>query len=336
MKKQWIKNGHRLINDHKRILAEACPCLAWVTTFKRRDNNPVPPLSASDDAIEWTSYYIDGYDDAQANDIAYNGSVWVAGGSPFGLAYSLNGIDWIRATSIISSIDAVAWNGSYFLAVLSGSKIKLFSEDGINWTYTYSDIYTYFTQLYWDGTSWFGTGYYAGTKLYKSSDGINWTTISTPFDASNKGNHGIAFNGSLYVLVGTGYEDSGIKYCHATSPDGINWTPRSNPVHATIANGIGWNGNLWVSTHPGHLCSSPDGINWTDRENTYLIDRVDVVWNGKLWAVCGNGTNTGTNKHNLLISPDGVNWTKILLPGSIVATGIASTTAPNLYPPIGV
>ena len=69
------------------------------------------------------------------NAIAWNGSKWVAGGTGSNaLAYSYDGVTWYQSSfSGMTQCNGLTWNGSYWLAVGQGSSSLAYSQDGINW-----------------------------------------------------------------------------------------------------------------------------------------------------------------------------------------------------------
>ena len=71
--------------------------------------------------------------------IAWNGSIWIAGGNGTtnSLAYSLNGITWVglgRTVFTSTSVcRAVCWNGVRWVAVSNAANRMAYSQDGLTW-----------------------------------------------------------------------------------------------------------------------------------------------------------------------------------------------------------
>ena len=67
--------------------------------------------------------------------VAWNGSLWVAGG--FGtnvLGYSYDGINWTASSGTLPGVGrSLAWNGTLWIVGGSGGNQLLYSYDGINW-----------------------------------------------------------------------------------------------------------------------------------------------------------------------------------------------------------
>jgi len=139
-------------------------------------------------------------------------------------------------------------------------------------------------------------------SLCYSTNGINWVGLGKTIFSTQC--NGAAYNGSLFVAVG-----SGTSHSIATSPDGINWTGRGNTIFSTQGNTVAWNGSLFVAVGSGtshSIATSPDGINWTGRGNTIFSTQGNTVaWNGIQWVAGGSGTNT------LAYSSNGIDWTGV-------------------------
>jgi hypothetical protein len=258
------------------------------------------------------------------------------------LAYSFNGISWIGlGTSVFTSFGySVAWNGSLWVAVGSGSGGATIatSPNGINWT-ARSSQWTPGTlaakAVAWNGSLWVAGG--QGTtvpNLATSPDGITWTSRSSGLGTT--GAVAVAWNGWMWVAVGgTGSISDTIVYSY----DGINWIGAGSPFdNFDGGGGVAWNGSLWVAVGGGSshtIATSPDGINWTGRGRTIFTGRGEgVAWNGSLWVVTGQGgvtLGTSSNGINWVVAPSpptfsysgyGVAWN-----GSVwVATGREGTT----------
>jgi hypothetical protein len=79
----------------------------------------------------------------------------------------------------------------------------------------------------------------------------------------------------MWVVGGTGGATI------ATSPDGITWTARANPLNENVR-GIGWHQGVWIAAGTGSgfaVATSEDGITWTGRSSP-LGNGWDVRWGG--------------------------------------------------------
>jgi len=263
--------------------------------------------------------------------IAWNGKIWVAvgNGNEYSIAYSYDGITWTGVTGSTPNIFyngcGVTWNGTIWVAVGGGTNMIAYSSDGINWTGVTGWLVFFSSgrRVAWGGSNLPHTITFprnltlaggSGTNSIASSpDGINWTRVDNSLNQCN----GIAWNGTIWVAVGTGKSGKGpIAYSYDGSN---NWTDTSSNVF-TIGNGIAWNGKIWVavgsgSSTRGSIAYSYDGITWTDVSGSYNILTIgrNVAWNGKIWVAVGKG---GT--HSIANSFDGINW-----------VGVTSTFLPN-------
>jgi hypothetical protein len=128
--------------------------------------------------------------------IAWSGTVWVAVGNGInvngsivnGTAYSYDGLNWSRATSLITRGRSVVWNGSVFGVIGDPYNVISFSKDGILWNSTsFSPFNGETKSVLWAGDKWII--FAAGTPTMKYSyDGKRWiNTDSTVFTTAMGG-----------------------------------------------------------------------------------------------------------------------------------------------------
>ena len=100
--------------------------------------------------------------------VATNGSLYVAGGR--GLATSVDGISWLRYTgsTLINQVNDIGFNGLQFVAV--GQDGIATSPDGLTWLNQLSTVQP--KQVTWDGIQWLAA---AQSSIYFSKDGASWT-----------------------------------------------------------------------------------------------------------------------------------------------------------------
>lgn len=104
------------------------------------------------------------------------------------------------------------------------------------------------------GTFAFGGGVYLGAlnaaQMARSTDGINWSIVSSPAIASAAK---MEFGGGVFAYVRSSSDQL------YTSPDGLSWTPRTLPSSATWG-GIGYGNSTWIVTNgAGGTARSLDG-----------------------------------------------------------------------------
>ena len=161
--------------------------------------------------------------------IAYNGSVWLAGGSyvigtmMFPLALSTDGIYWTGlsvTTAILNECYALCWNGSLWLA---------------------------------------GGNYNGSARILYSIDGNVWS-IANLNGSITTSVRSIAWNGT--VLIAGGYDANSLANTLAYSYDGIDWLATMSPVFPSLCNGIMWDGITWQAVGQGGIATSLDGLTW--------------------------------------------------------------------------
>ena len=260
----------------------------------------------------------------------------VATDSEGGIIYSYDGITWntnSAATAVVGTCKAVAWNGSYWMAVGDGVGTTPLatiatSPDGINWTSQTDSILGSGRAVAWNGSIWVAVG----SGIIFSSDGVNWTPAANdPFSPNPK--NGVAWNGRYWVVVGNGITST---QAIATSPDGLNWTLRSSPFdyivgrNPGIVNTIAWNGTVWAAGGefaqgpvgdplPTSIAISTDGITWSQGSNVPPVTITSIAWNGIKWLAFTPASNQVITS----MMANGSVWGTMLLTG---ATGLSSVT----------
>lgn len=139
-----------------------------------------------------------------------------------------------------------------------------------------------------------------------SSDGVNWETPTQISSMEWHGADSIAYNGSLYVLIG----DDRIT----TSTDLITWT---TPVYDANMSSHRWlcltykSGNFIAISTDGYISTSSNGTTWTTPTANANLGN-DKVWrsiatNGSKFVLLGNEGYIST-------STDGTTWTAATQP----------------------
>ena len=278
--------------------------------------NGTNQMAYSYDGISWTaSSSGNSIFNATCNSVAWNGIIWLAGGSENGgtsptnrIAYSTDGITWTASSSgnaIFTLRGSVfAWNGTRWVAGGYGTNQVAYSSDGITWTASASGnalLTASCTALAWNGSIWVAGG--NGSSVIYSYDGINWTASTSGSALFSTQTFKVACNNIRFVITGQGTNTL------AYSSDGITWTASSSANSLfTTCNAIAWNGALWVVGGSGtnRIAYSSDGITWTASTsgNTIFTSACySIVWNGSRWIAGGDTPN------RLAYSSDGITWT---------------------------
>ena len=270
-------------------------------------------LNSSDGGNNWSNVASNGFSDG-AYGIAYNETMWVAGGDDVAtIKYSYDGIYWNDASANIGYVYGVAWGNNMWLAFgysdsgTYGTTIK-YSYDGITWNDVTSGSFPTDTPFggYWNGKMWVAVGSHSdgGAGIKYSYDGLIWNT-ATYHDAKTGGNQqtSVTWNGSIWVSNGSFF-----LYSH----DGINWYD-CNYTDNGPGWAVAWNGHMFLTgfndtTTYVSLQYSYDGINWYEWGILNGLHTVfGITWNGSLWVI--SSAYGGSDVINLYYSSDGFTWT---------------------------
>ena len=232
-----------------------------------------------------------------ANNIAWNGNVWVGvgqGGNT--LAYSPDGFTWFGLGNTVFNGwgNSLAWNGVFWVAVGYGANTLAYSTDGVQWIGLGSSTFTGSGNgVNWNGTMWVATGSGANTMAY-SMDALNWTGLGRSTFAIQGNDVASNIQGTMWVAAGQSSTVSGIGNVLSWSTDGINWNkPTGNVwslqnIFSLSGTSVTHNGRYWIATGIGgnSVAYSPDGNCWTGEGTSvfnYYANR--VVWNQGLGSV---------------------------------------------------
>ena len=259
------------------------------------------------------------------NDIAYNGTTWIAVGSNTSginsIKYTVNpSAGWLNAIipsgSGLYGVNTVKWSGSYWLAGTSLYSMNLLiSYDGINWSDASFPLNTQMDSLNaltWNGYNWvaLGTNSNRGdapfTNIkYTNANGV-WQSATSNTTFSGFGSD-IATNGRIWVAVGSGI----VTMMYSSNSPPSTWTPTNSPRLLT-ANCVAWNGDKFVvggsNGNSSNIMYSFTGVDWS-YVNISELDVINTItWDGVMWNIAGSNT-AGLQK--ILVSADAINWTEI-------------------------
>ncbi len=237
----------------------------------------------STDGVTWTSR---GTPDGRWNDLAYDGSTFVAVGYAVGLGGTYNcmtssdGITWTGRNIGSNDMRSVAYGNGLFVAV--GNDYLRTSDDGITWT-TRTTPQIDFTSVTWSEEIGLfvaaGSDFYSNDSVATSPDGTAWTERSEPSGYS--WGH-VFFDGRQFIVV----ENEGGSGNYITSIDGITWTAgvaselgdSSEVIYSDIDHqyvSVGLNGEVFTS---GTSDVDPKAIhNDRSRELTKITEKSTPV-----------------------------------------------------------
>lgn len=159
-----------------------------------------------------------------------------------------------------------------------------------------------------------------------SPDGVTWTGLGSfwgPGGSSSTAataGQGVCWSPDLGLFVAVGRTESSVPSIW-TSPDGVTWTGRSNPMDAG-----GFAGVFGVAWSPAQarfvavgqsgdtavqVVTSPDGVTWTGHGAPFKVVSLDrgnaVAWSPdlSLWVAATTTADRGA----VWSSPDGTTWT---------------------------
>ena len=214
----------------------------------------------------------------------------------------------INTSSIFATVTVPLYqqisSGSYTLYIEPNSDIYMATTDRGNLITSYFSFSTASQALL--GTSNINMG------LLQSKNDFNYLPLITRTTPFNTAAQAVAWNGSIWVAVGSGYTTV------ASSVDGICWVPRdANIVITSAAYGVTWNGTLWIvvgnsgaTVGTNIVSTSPDGIVWTGRGSFVTTQSANpnlgrITWNSSLFATMNSSTGS-----KVYTSPDAITWTE--------------------------
>ena len=199
-------------------------------------------------------------------------------------------------TTFASSAQAVAWNGTYFVAV--GLSAIYYSSTGTSWTSTGSSALSYYS-IAWNGTYWVA-GYQSATSFIAyNSTGTGVFTTGVTLNASmtipyflfwassiNGGSGGWVATGSGTVTVATNYSTNGTgTWFSQGAPISTGYCISYNPNNTTY---------MLVGNGTNAIYTSTNCSNWTGYTGTTLMTTAyTVIYESKsgsnIWCVGGVG-----------------------------------------------
>jgi len=169
------------------------------------------------------------------------------------------------------------------------------STDGINWDeMTFSSfLFGYMTRvIYVDNTYW-AMFYLQDGALAKSSNGIDWTVVST--ESLSNVITDLAYSNGKFVLS---CENGNV----GTSDDGEIWSDLQLPItDQPRMHGIAQANGYFVAVGAyGKVAESPDGLNWTAANIGIQDDITSIITTPTgFYATVSGGTNGGILKRTL-------------------------------------
>jgi len=265
------------------------------------------------------------------------------------LFYSYDGKTWTLVTSSTFTLGAygIGFNGTMWVAVgsnaVASSTLPFYSYDGITWiTGSGSSFSNNDTNgngaVAWNGSRWVvttgtATATATTTPILYSTNGINWTAVTT--SPIGMGGCAMVWAGNRFI-AGMSVSPAAVQMY--TSPDGIVWTPATTNAFGSQCNSLAWSINqpnsgtqltnvaiqqptLAFGSGTNTIAYSYDGISWRGLgTNIFTSSGYGACWNGNIWVAAGQSSGVGV----LAYSYDGINWkvaSQSIL--SVIAYGVA-------------
>jgi plastocyanin len=318
--------------------SSAFPVNKWLAVANSPATGGTVQIAYSSNGLNWTL-------SSNANSIfgsvegrsvvAHNGKVWVVGvknaASKYSIGYSYDGNTWFGSTSgnsIMTSVVGVEYGNGMFVAVGGGgTHTIMYSTDGINWvgSVVANPISGWIMGIVYRNSTWVifgGTSVRPATNIFATStNAINWTA-STTTNMHEIG--GIDYNGTNWVLVGTGTSDS-IMY--TTNINGaLASSGLGNIFSLGRAHSVFWSGSRFIvvgrnnsPTTTTPIYYSDTGASWTvgqsvssTKFNKNGLGIQSVKYLNNIWLL-GQEYQSGSATSNLLYSTDnGLTWNDAL------------------------
>ena len=247
--------------------------------------------------------------------VAYNGTMWVAGGQFGSIFTSTDGFTWTsrRAAQCCGNIAGIAWGAGLTTPVFAAlgyttnASYILTSPDGITWTQAYptsGSLLGYPIGVAYGGPTvgFAAVGGNSGTGTtyaITSLDGVTWTPSATAGTEVTGGLADLTFGGGQFVLGGWvgSPTPSGVIW---TSPDGASWTQQS-VVGSSAFGPLGYGNSTYVALARNSNASytSANGIQWTSNAETFTAGAAMAFGNGVFYNSA------------LFTSTDGVTWAQV-------------------------
>jgi hypothetical protein len=284
---------------------------------------PMEPIDAAPDAVDdtgdtWTVRW--STTDAWLHRVAWSGSLYVAVGARGMIIRSPDGATWNFAISGTTyDLWGVTASPTQFVAVGDQGTIVT-SPDAVNWTVRTSPLAAALHGVVWSGTQFVAVGDLQDqlgnphTAVLTSPDGITWSARPSGDVAGIIGLNAIAWSGSLFVAVGTGYVPAHATPAVATSPDGITWTSQTVSPNNGYFQDVAWNGTRWMAVgYSANAYTSTDGANWT-QVGAGVVTGEAVAWGATRFLTCFSVYCQN--------SDDGSYWNETMLPGTTTLSSL--------------
>lgn len=224
------------------------------------------------DFVTWTQT-ASGLINAGTQAIAYENSLFVAGGGSGGLITSTDAVTWsTRISGTASSINGITYGAGLYVLVGAGGMIRT-STDAITWAAATSGTTTAFNEVIYQGSQFVAGG--VNGILYTSTDAVTWTSRSIGVAATITG---ITYGAGLYMIGIT----NGVK----TSTDAVTWSATNGTAGAGITAAYGSAQGLFVTTGvtSQKFAYSTDGVTFVQSVSGTTAQFTGLIYGNGIYA----------------------------------------------------
>ncbi|MEO7426080.1 MAG: hypothetical protein ABI036_12905 [Fibrobacteria bacterium] len=320
-------DGRNWIDRRTSSIGESYRNLVWTGTKLFATGVKSNSLLTSSDGIRWENAAVDL---PKFRILTWTGLRFIGVGVNDSLYTSEDGAAWTErlASDSVSYLNALVWTGKEAIGLETNGRI-LKSSDGIGWSESRTDSDGPLFGIAWTGNKYVIVGGNPSCPILNSADAASWTcSQGLPSMKAGYSILSTLWTGKQFVSVGIGPNNS--PSVLATSPDGLNWTPRLFDPGFKFRS-VAWNGKSFVAVGAKNsIYSSVDGIKWTSRSIQYdSITLTSVAWAHDRWVAVGMIKFTyitlGLTSYIPLVltSLDGTTWeTQDRPPGSALLSAI--------------
>ena len=155
-----------------------------------------------------------------------------------------------------------------------------------------------------------------GRSVSKSSDGANWSDVSTLFPNYTERFGAVSFDGYLYVIGGLNANSLNTVYRTLTGGSWEMVTQTSSFTAKHEHQAVVFQNKIWImGGNNNGVWSSPDGSNWTSHGNAPWPGRINfaaAVYDNKIWIMGGIGETRNELRFNdVWYTSNGVDWNQL-------------------------
>ncbi len=234
---------------------------------------------------------------ADLNDVAWNGTSFLALGAANVIRTSDDGLTWTpqAAPNTPGQLHAVAGNVAMWVAVGDAGSI-VSSPDALTWTPQISNTTSALRHVAWAGSVFVAVG--DSGSVVSSPDGLSWTLQNA--GVGSDAFTALGSDGTTFIACTTGAQPKLLG-----SVDGVMWTLRASNLgeFAAVA-GVSSTGP-WVAVGPSGTVYSGDGLTWGNSFNLPGGLPRRVLHTGSQFIALGLTT---AGHAAVWTSPDGLAW----------------------------